>query len=121
MFEYLLPLLWMKAYPNTILEQTVRSAVRCQVRYGRRKGRPWGISEAAYCVTDTEGNFQYRAFGAPELALKDGVSGAVVAGFGLLARCAKHTVTPSKIADVRSKEYRAHMLAAGGTKRGSRA
>jgi cyclic beta-1,2-glucan synthetase len=81
MFEYLLPSLWMKVYPNTILEQSVHAAVKCQTRYARRKKRPWGISEAAYAVTDPEGNYQYRAFGVPELALKEGVSGGIVAPY----------------------------------------
>src|SRR5439155_23784499 len=81
MFECLLPSLWMKVYPNTILEQTVHAAVECQRRYARRKRVPWGVSEAAYCVTDPDGNYQYRAFGVPELALKHGVSGGVVAPY----------------------------------------
>jgi cyclic beta-1,2-glucan synthetase len=81
MFEYLLPALWMKVYPNTILENCVRASVACQKRHGRRQRVPWGISEAAYGITDQAGNYQYRAFGLPELALKQGVSGAVVAPY----------------------------------------
>jgi cyclic beta-1,2-glucan synthetase len=81
MFEYLLPSLWMKVYPNTILEQSAHAAVKCQRRYGRRQRTPWGVSEAAYCVTDPAGNYQYRAFGVPELAVKEGVSGSAVAPY----------------------------------------
>jgi len=48
---------------------------------GHREHTPWGISEAAYCVTDQDGNYQYRAFGVSELAVKTGISGAVVAPY----------------------------------------
>ena len=34
---------------------------------------PWGISEAAYNVMDLSMNYQYRAFGVPELGLKPGL------------------------------------------------
>lgn len=81
MFEYLLPSLWMNIYPDTILDQSLRAAVECQKRYGRRKRVPWGISEAAYAITDQAGSYQYKAFGVPELALKYGVSAAVIAPY----------------------------------------
>src|SRR5262249_29738469 len=46
MFEYLLPSLWMKCYPNTMLEQNARACVRSQQKFARSLGAPWGISEA---------------------------------------------------------------------------
>src|SRR5262249_50743600 len=36
MFEYLMPSLWMKSYPNTIFEQNLRAVVQCQQEYGTR-------------------------------------------------------------------------------------
>jgi cyclic beta-1,2-glucan synthetase len=33
MFEYLMPLLWMKTYPNTLLDETAQGAVRSQQKY----------------------------------------------------------------------------------------
>src|SRR5690606_10951129 len=36
-------------------------------------GVPWGVSEAAYNVMDLGMNYQYRAFGVPELGLKPGL------------------------------------------------
>ncbi|HEY6293700.1 MAG TPA: glycosyl transferase, partial [Terriglobia bacterium] len=47
LFEYLMPLLWMKSYPRTILDETVLSAVGCQWRAAKRKAIPWGVSESA--------------------------------------------------------------------------
>jgi hypothetical protein len=70
MFEYLMPSLWMKCYPNTILEQSLRAIVRCQQEYGKHNQVPWGISEAACSDRDEEGYYQYRAFGLADLALK---------------------------------------------------
>src|SRR5206468_1012478 len=48
MFEYAMPALFMKNYPNTLLGASLRRAVRIQQLYGRERGVPWGLSEAAY-------------------------------------------------------------------------
>src|SRR5581483_6389192 len=78
MFEYLMPVLWMKSHPNTLLDRAVRSAVRAQQSYARRHRVPWGISEAAYSATDADGNYQYAAFGVPGLALNVSRAGSLV-------------------------------------------
>ncbi len=78
MFEYLMPVLWMRSHPNTLLDRAVRSAVRAQRAYGDNHRVPWGISEAAYSKTDAEGNYQYSAFGVPGLALNVSRSGSLV-------------------------------------------
>ena len=69
MFEYLMPTLWFKHYPRTLLEQSARVAVQCQKEWAEGKAMPWGISEAAYSTQDAAGHYQYRAFGVPALAL----------------------------------------------------
>ena len=69
MFEYLMPALWMHTYPNTLLERCRIAAVRSQRVYTSGKQVPWGISESAYFKLDESGNYQYRAFGIPYLAL----------------------------------------------------
>ena len=69
LFEYLMPSLWMRSYPNTLLERSRVAAVRAQQAYGARKGVPWGISESAYFKLDDTGSYQYHAFGLPQLAL----------------------------------------------------
>jgi hypothetical protein len=78
MFEYLMPLLWMRTYPNTLLERSARAAVRSQQTYVENRGIPWGISESAYFRTDEAGNYQYYAFGVPKLALNKGELNALV-------------------------------------------
>ena len=78
MFEYLLPSLWMRTYPQTLLERSRLAAVRYQQAYAARKRIPWGISESAYAKRDDAGNYQYRAFGLPLLALHKDESDALV-------------------------------------------
>jgi len=78
MFEYLMPLLVMPTYDNTLLDQTMRAAVKRQIRYGAQRGVPWGISECGYNVVDASLTYQYRAFGVPGLGLQRGLSEDVV-------------------------------------------
>jgi cyclic beta-1,2-glucan synthetase len=78
LFEYLMPLLVMKSYPGTLLDQSCRMAVRRQMEYGRQQGVPWGMSESAFNVVDRHGNYQYKAFGVPGLGLKRGLGDELV-------------------------------------------
>ena len=72
MFEYLMPLLLMRAYSESLLERACRDAVAVQIRYGDSEGVPWGVSECAFSALDALQTYQYRAFGVPALALKRG-------------------------------------------------
>jgi cyclic beta-1,2-glucan synthetase len=74
MFEYLMPLIIMPEYENSLLYQSCKSAVNRQIEYGRLRGVPWGISESGYNSVDIHQNYQYRAFGVPGLGLKRGLS-----------------------------------------------
>ncbi len=74
MFEYLMPLLVMPSYENSLLEQTCQAAVERQIEYGRQRGVPWGVSESGYNAVDAAANYQYRAFGVPGLGLKRGLA-----------------------------------------------
>ncbi|MDH4197408.1 MAG: DUF3131 domain-containing protein, partial [Candidatus Aminicenantes bacterium] len=78
MFEYLMPLLFMKSFPETLLNQTCRMAVRRQIEYATDCAVPWGISESAYNIVDRHGNYQYKAFGIPGLGLKRGLGDELV-------------------------------------------
>jgi len=73
MFEYLMPLLVMPTYDNSLLDQTCKVVIERQVEYGKQRGVPWGISESGYNSIDTRLNYQYRAFGVPGLGLKRGL------------------------------------------------
>jgi hypothetical protein len=73
MFEYLMPHLVMPTYENTLLYQSCKSAVEWQIKYGKKIGLPWGISESGYNMVNANSSYQYRAFGAPGLGLKRGL------------------------------------------------
>jgi cyclic beta-1,2-glucan synthetase len=68
MFEYLMPLIHLRSYAGTLLDRALRAAVRIQQAYGRERGVPWGISEAAHAERDPRGQYQYHAFGVAPLA-----------------------------------------------------
>jgi hypothetical protein len=69
MFEYLMPAIWMKTYPGTLLEASQRGAIISQQEFTASKRIPWGISEAAFATRDASGNYGYHAFGIPQLAI----------------------------------------------------
>src|SRR5258708_15757563 len=78
LFEYLMPFLFMKSYPGTLLDQTCRMAVRRQIAYATDRAVPWGISESAYNLVDRYDTYQYKAFGVPGLGLKRGLGDELV-------------------------------------------
>ncbi len=73
MFEYLMPLIIMKKFPGTLLDETYKHVVEAQKRYVSGKNIPWGISESAYYDFDSDSVYQYKAFGVPEIGLKRGL------------------------------------------------
>ncbi|PYS94298.1 MAG: hypothetical protein DMF64_01530 [Acidobacteria bacterium] len=74
MFEYLMPLLVMRDYERTLLDETYHAIVARQIEYGSERRIPWGFSEAAYNARDLHLNYQYGPFGVPGLGLKRGLS-----------------------------------------------
>jgi hypothetical protein len=69
LFEYLMPALWMRHHPRTIMRDSMRAVVRLQQTFVRWRAIPWGISESG-CVTADGAPYGYAAFGLPDLALK---------------------------------------------------
>jgi cyclic beta-1,2-glucan synthetase len=78
MFEYLMPPLFLRSYPGTLLADSSRGAVQQQIAYGRANSVPWGISESGFYRFDTSQNYQYRAFGVPGLGFKRGLADDMV-------------------------------------------
>ncbi len=78
MFEYLMPNLIMRSYPDTLLDESCRMVVRRQINYADARDVPWGISESAYNVIDRHDTYQYKAFGVPGLGLKRGLGDELV-------------------------------------------
>jgi cyclic beta-1,2-glucan synthetase len=82
MFEYLMPSLWMRSFPDTLMARTLTNVVQVQRDFGKKLRVPWGISESGYAETDDGGHYHYKAFGIPQIALKwDATSGPVVSPY----------------------------------------
>ena len=78
MFEYFMPLILMRSYKNTLLDESLSFALQCQKKYGKKRRIPWGVSESGFYSFDSSMNYQYKAFGVPGLGLKRGLSGDCV-------------------------------------------
>lgn len=97
MFEYMLPRMFLKTFPGSLLTECQKSCVRAQIAYGRLHSVPWGISESAYSATDAEGHYHYQAFGVPWLGLKgDIVNHLVIAPY---ASALAAGIAPFEVAD----------------------
>ena len=79
-FEYFMPYLFMKNYPNTLLDETYHFAYFCNKDYIESISRdlPWGISESAYNELDNSLNYKYRAFSTPYLKSKEDKDNRIV-------------------------------------------
>jgi uncharacterized protein (DUF486 family) len=78
MFEYMMPAVWMKTYPGTLLDRSQTGAVLTQQEFTAAQRIPWGISESSFATRDAAGNYGYHAFGVPQLAVFHGEVEALV-------------------------------------------
>lgn len=74
MFEYLFPYIFFDYYKDTLLYQSSKNAVKGQVRFCKDK-MFFGISESLYREINENGDYKYRAFGIPDLALSKSALG----------------------------------------------
>jgi cyclic beta-1,2-glucan synthetase len=82
MFEYLMPALWMRSYPDTLISRSLAACVQVQRAFARSLGIPWGISESGAARKDDAGHYEYKAYGVPKLALSiDAQAGPVVSPY----------------------------------------
>ena len=79
-FEYYMPYLFMKNYPNTLLDESYNFATMCQKDYIWKVSHklPWGISESAYNELDNSLNYKYKAFSTPYLKAKEDKDNRIV-------------------------------------------
>ncbi|WP_324827694.1 GH36-type glycosyl hydrolase domain-containing protein [Qipengyuania zhejiangensis] len=78
MFEYLMPSLFLRSDPATLLGETETAAVAMQISYANRHRVPWGISESGFASYGSDGIWRYRAFGVPALGLRRGLEDDLV-------------------------------------------
>jgi cyclic beta-1,2-glucan synthetase len=71
MFEMLMPSLVLDEPAGSALEEAARATVMEQIRAGKARGLPWGVSESAYAKRDESLAYQYGPQGNAALALRD--------------------------------------------------
>ena len=79
-FEYYMPLLFLKNYHNTLMDESYDFAHFCQKDYVSKVSHklPWGISESAYNELDNSLNYKYKAFATPQLKAKEDKENRIV-------------------------------------------
>ena len=82
MFEYLMPALWMRSYPGTLIALTQDACAYVQQAFGRSLGIPWGVSESASSKKNDRGDYHYFAFGLPSISLwPEAAAGPVISPY----------------------------------------
>jgi len=103
MFEYMMPAIWMKTYPRTLLDRSQTGAVLTQQEFTTKKRIPWGISESSFATRDAAGNYGYHAFGVPQLAVFHGdVEALVISPYSTFL--ALNTSTKASLGNLRRME-----------------
>jgi len=73
MRDYLMPLLVMPGWRDTLLDRACRAIVRVQGAHGRRHDIPWGVSASACNSVDAAMHYQAGAFGVPGAGMRRGL------------------------------------------------
>jgi hypothetical protein len=82
MFEYLMPALWMRSYPDTLIARTQDACVYVQRAFGNSLGIPWGVSESASAKRNDRGDYHYFAYGLPSISLwPEAAAGPVISPY----------------------------------------
>jgi cyclic beta-1,2-glucan synthetase len=82
MFEYMMPALWMRSFPDTLISRTLSACVSVQKRFAGRLSIAWGISESGAARKDDAGHYNYHAYGVPPIALSaDATAGPVISPY----------------------------------------
>lgn len=80
LFEYFMPLIFMRTYKHTLMDETYAFAFYAQREFIQEidKELPWGISESGYNELDDAQNYKYKAFGVPYLKFQNTLSNRIV-------------------------------------------
>ncbi len=84
MFEYLMSAIYLPVWENTLIGQTNRRVIEAQKARGAAAhggALPWGVSESGCYAFDLQLNYQYRAFGLSETALRGERQDCVIAPY----------------------------------------
>ncbi|MDY5970043.1 MAG: glucoamylase family protein, partial [Bacteroidales bacterium] len=80
LFEYFMPLIFLRTYRHTLMDETYSFAVMAQRSFINQidPNLPWGISETAYHDLDDAQNYKYQAFGVPYLKFQNTTPNRIV-------------------------------------------
>ena len=78
MFEYFMPFIIMKNYKHTLWDATYAFVIKTQIKYGKDRNVPWGLSESGFASINLQLDYQYKAIGIPWLGLKRGLMEDIV-------------------------------------------
>ncbi len=87
MFEYLMPALFLRSTPDTLIDESEASCVSAQKRYADKNAQnplPWGVSESGFYEFDLAMQYQYKAFGIPGAGVKTSRTEAVIAPYATM-------------------------------------
>ncbi len=79
-FEYFMPLIFMRTFRHTLLDETYYFAYYAQREYIKEidPKLPWGISESSYNELDDLENYKYGSFGIPYLKFQESPSYPII-------------------------------------------
>lgn len=84
-FEYMMSGLFFRYPDNGMLLTSAESVLKANVSYAKKHKNPfWGTSESQYSLFDECGNYQYKAFGVPDISLSNERRRAVVSPYASL-------------------------------------
>jgi len=103
MFEYLMPALWTRSFPGTLLANTQSAVVHVQRAFAEKLGLPWGISESGGATRNDSGHYHYQAYGIPRIsAWGEASAGPVISPYSTFL--ALNIDTPAAIQNLRRME-----------------
>ncbi len=71
-FEYMMSAIYFKYNVGGMLYKSAKSVMKANKAYAKSQKLPfWGVSESQYNAVDGSGNYQYKAFGVPNIALSN--------------------------------------------------
>ncbi|MEG1964173.1 MAG: glucoamylase family protein, partial [Clostridia bacterium] len=79
MFEYAMPQIFLQDFEGSLLTKSVKNA--CKIQYKNSCQGYFGISESGYYKFDEKLNYQYKAFGVGELAVRSEKNRCVISPY----------------------------------------
>ncbi len=111
-FEYMMSNIFFEYCKGGLLYTSARSVLKANIAYAKKHKLPfWGVSESQYNEVDGEGNYQYKAFGVPDIALSNERRRAVASPYASLLFL---PLAPKAVAENISKMYKSGMKGEDG-------